>query len=131
MSCILRQHPQPSSVIYRPSSIVCRLKELPMPLVPLAGAWLVGVLLGTLWPGLTPGRALVAGAAVVLSTATLPLLWGDRRARWIALGLVAGWLGLARTLLALPDPTPAPDSLRALNVPAAEARSVIAPRQHL
>ena len=50
-----------------------------MPLVPLCGAWLVGVLLGTLWPGVTPDQARVALGLALLTGAPLALLWRERR----------------------------------------------------
>ncbi|HMA38082.1 MAG TPA: ComEC/Rec2 family competence protein, partial [Chloroflexia bacterium] len=53
------------------------------------------------------------------------LLWPHRPARWAALLGLAAWLGLARSLLALPAPLPPADSLRALNVPAVSARHAV------
>src|SRR5690242_21761464 len=100
-----------------------------MPLVPLGCAWMLGVLLGTLWPGAPPGGAGIAAGAALGCAGALALVWPHRGARWAALLLLAGWLGLARGLLALPPAVPDPQSLRALNVPAAGARSVIAPRR--
>ena len=106
-----------------------------MPLVPLGCAWILGVLLGTLWPGATPGGASleagIAAGAALGGAGALALVWPHRGARWAALALLALWLGLARSLLALPAPVPDAHSLRALNVPAAEARSVIAPRRQV
>ncbi len=100
-----------------------------MPLVPPALGWLVGVLLGLFWPGAQAAGAGWAAGAAGLTGGALVLCWADRRARWAGLLLLALWLGLARTLLALPPATPLPGSLRAFNVPADQARSVIAPRQ--
>ncbi|MGI8588158.1 MAG: ComEC/Rec2 family competence protein [Chloroflexia bacterium] len=99
-----------------------------MPLVPLACAWLAGVLLGVFWPGARPDASWPVLGLALLSAGALALLWADRRARWAGLLAVALWLGLARSLLALPPPTPAPDSLRALNVSATEARHAAGPR---
>lgn len=100
-----------------------------MPLVPPAVGWLVGVLLGLFWPGAQAADARWALGAAALTGGALALCWTERRARWVALVLLALWLGLARTLPALPPPTPLPGSLRAFNVPAAQARSVVAARQ--
>ncbi|HEX6608863.1 MAG TPA: ComEC/Rec2 family competence protein, partial [Chloroflexia bacterium] len=102
-----------------------------MPLVPLGCAWMLGVLLGTWWPGATPDRAGIALAAALAGAGALALVWPHRGARWAVLVLLAGWLGLARSLIALPPAVPDPHSLRALNVPAAEARSVVAPRREV
>jgi competence protein ComEC len=102
-----------------------------MPLVPLGCAWMLGVLLGTGWPGATPDGAGIAAGAAVGCAGALALVWPHRGARWVALALLAGWLGLARGLLALPPAVPDPQSLRALNVPAADARSVLAPHREV
>ncbi len=102
-----------------------------MPLVPPALAWLAGMLLGLFWPG---GRATAlgwVGGAAMLTGAALALCWADRRARWAGLLLLALWLGLARSLPAVPSATPLPGSLRALNVPAGQARAASAARRVL
>src|SRR4051794_8896061 len=102
-----------------------------MPLVPLACAWLAGVLLATLWPGLAPNDARVTLGIALLTLAPLALLWHDRRTRWLALGVLALWLGGARGLPALPPPVAPPGSVRALNVSAAESGWASAPRRQV
>ncbi|HUS15080.1 MAG TPA: hypothetical protein VM536_08705, partial [Chloroflexia bacterium] len=94
-----------------------------LPLVPLAAAWLAGLLPAVVLPAVDPRDTPAVAGLVLLCVAATALTWPRVRPRWLALMVLAFSLGLLRSVLAVAPVVPPVGSLRALNVPPAEARS--------